>query len=137
LRVLPNAYPPIMISRNQLMLEDRIRKILAALAEEVRTGELPLTATHLKTHQRFKPDPTLIEEAMGSHGSRDQIPTNDRMIKYLRFQETPSTIRRNFRLRGAFLAATAFGTAGFAPKPTSKRSDRRDRELLADSYGRS
>jgi hypothetical protein len=37
------------------------------------------------------------------------------MIKYLRFQETPSTIRRNFRLRGTFLAATAFGTAGFAP----------------------
>jgi hypothetical protein len=59
LRVLPNAYPPIMISRNQLMLEDRIRRILAALAEEVRTGEAaahrhtPENASTLQT----RPDP--------------------------------------------------------------------------------
>jgi hypothetical protein len=87
LRRLPGAVSSIPFAR--LQLETRIREILAALVEEIHAGRWRLDGTHPKQLQAFKPDPELLAGLTGSHRSRDQIPTDDGLIRYLRIVATP------------------------------------------------
>jgi hypothetical protein len=83
LRGLPGAYSPI--SHTRLMIEVRAQRVLAWIAEQVRAGALGFEATHPRTHQRFEPDPTLIEGLFGLNRWRGQIPTDTGTISGLRF----------------------------------------------------
>jgi hypothetical protein len=73
-----------MFSRDRLLLEWRVRQVLAAIADRVRGGNATLTATHPQTYKRFSPDPTLIEDLLGSDRSRSQITTASGVIRNLR-----------------------------------------------------
>jgi len=77
-----------MFSRDRLSLEYRVRKILAAIADEVRSGTRKLTATNPRTHQRFEPDPAYLETLLGSDRSREQITTDDGVLRSMRLTAT-------------------------------------------------
>jgi hypothetical protein len=84
LRALPGAYSPI--SHGRLMLEVRVHRVLAWIADAVRCGALSMTATHPQTHQPFEPDPILIEGLFGSsRRGAGQISTDAGTIRKLRF----------------------------------------------------
>jgi hypothetical protein len=87
LRGLPGAESAV--SRARLELEVRVRKILVAIAERLRAGVWKLTATDPKTHQRFEPDPTMLENLIGSDRSRGQITTDAGVLRNVRVVMTP------------------------------------------------
>jgi len=89
LRGLAGAWHPTS-SRNRLRLEERVRKILMALADEIGAGCWVLTGTNPRTHQRDAPDPALIEDLTGTDRSRNRSPTVEGMIRHLRIQATPA-----------------------------------------------
>jgi hypothetical protein len=81
------AGAPDLISHERLMLEIRVRLVLAAIADKVRRCELVCTATHPQTHEPFRPDPTLLEKISGSDRSRNQITTSNGVITGLGFHQ--------------------------------------------------
>jgi hypothetical protein len=71
-------------------LEFRVRKVLTAITDRVRAGELVFSAVDPRTSQRFNPDPALLRDLKGSDRSRSQIPTGSGLITHLRFEENPA-----------------------------------------------
>jgi hypothetical protein len=76
--------------RERIMLEKRVRAVLAAIADKVYRGEAVFTATHPKTHEPFRPDSALLENLTGSERSRDRIATDGGVIRNLRFENNPA-----------------------------------------------
>jgi hypothetical protein len=91
-----------VFSSARLRLEERMRKILMTWADEVRDGKRELTATHPKTHQRFSPDPTLLENLIGSDRSKSQITTDEGVIRNLRLTVEPEPDPNQPPLPGIF-----------------------------------
>jgi hypothetical protein len=79
-----------LVAYDVYVLEQAIREVLRAVAEEIRAGRLSFDAVHPDHHRRFDPDPALIEKLMPWDRVANRITRPDRKVMVdLRFREKP------------------------------------------------
>jgi hypothetical protein len=112
---VPGALSPVSDAR--LMIEARVRDVLAAVAAEIIAGGQQLTGVHADSSERVAIDPNLLKDLMGSDRSRDQIRRPGLLITHL----------------GLAAAAPRQGNPGQGTLPLTKTRDEFLRGLKVDS----